>query len=61
MLGVAGLNGMVWSGQGSGFVVYDVIFCLYEYDEDHYFGKIVAKTDYMTVWEKWMDSVKEVF
>ena len=39
----------------------NTVFCLYEYDEDNYFGKMVAKTDYMTVWEKWMESVKEVF
>ena len=38
----------------------NVVFCLYEYDDAHYFGKMVAKTDYMTVWEKWMESVKEV-
>ena len=36
-------------------------FVLFEYDDAHYFGKMVAKTDYMTVWEKWMESVKEVF
>lgn len=36
-------------------------FVLWEYDENHYFGKMVAKTDFMTVWMKWMESVKEVF
>ncbi len=39
----------------------NVIFCLYEYDGTNYYGKMVAKTDFMTVWQKWMESVKEVF
>lgn len=39
----------------------NVVFCLYEYDEAHYYGKMVAKTDFFRVWEKWMESVKEVF
>lgn len=39
----------------------NVIFCLYEYDDAHYFGRMVAKTDYYLVWTKWMESVKEVF
>jgi len=39
----------------------NIEFVLYEYDEVHYFGKMIAKTDFMTVWEKWMESVKEVF
>ena len=39
----------------------NVIFCLFEYDEAHYYEKMVAKTDFFRVWEKWMDSVKEVF
>ena len=39
----------------------NVIFVLWEYDEDDNVGKIVEKTDFFRVWEKWMDSVKEVF
>lgn len=39
----------------------NVVFCLYEYDEAHYYGKMVAKTDFLTVWANWMESVKEVF
>lgn len=39
----------------------NVIFVLWEYDEDENVGKMVAKTDFFRVWEKWMESVKEVF
>ena len=39
----------------------NVIFYLWEYDDTHEYGIMVAKTDFLTVWEKWMDSVKEVF
>lgn len=39
----------------------NVVFVLWEYDEADNVGKIVAKTDFFIVWEKWMESVKEVF
>ena len=39
----------------------NVVFVLWKYEEFDNVGKIVAKTDYMTVWQKWMESVKEVF
>ena len=39
----------------------NVVFVLWKYEEFDNVGKIVAKTDYMTVWQKCMESVKEVF
>ena len=39
----------------------NVVFVLWQYDEFDNVGKIVAKTDFFRVWEKWMESVKEVF
>ena len=39
----------------------NVVFVLWEYDEADNVGKIVEKTDFFRVWEKWMESVKEVF
>lgn len=39
----------------------NVVFVLWQYTEFDNVGKIVAKTDFFRVWEKWMDSVKEVF
>ena len=39
----------------------NVVFVLWQYEEFDNVGKIVAKTDFFTVWEKWMESVKEVF
>ena len=39
----------------------NVVFVLWQYEEFDNVGKIVAKTDFFRVWEKWMDSVKEVF
>ena len=39
----------------------NVVFVLWQYDEADNVGKIVAKTDFFRVWEKWMESVKEVF
>ena len=39
----------------------NVVFVLWQYEEFDNVGKIVAKTDFFRVWEKWMESVKEVF
>lgn len=39
----------------------NVIFVLYEYDESHHYGRPIKKTDFLTVWAKWMESVKDVF
>ena len=39
----------------------NVVFVLWAYDDNSEVGKIVAKTDFFRVWEKWMESVKEVF
>ena len=39
----------------------NVVFVLYGEDEKCYFGKMIDKTDFLTVWMKWMESVKEVF
>ena len=39
----------------------NVVFVLWAYDDNSEVGEMVAKTDFFRVWEKWMESVKEVF
>ena len=39
----------------------NIVYELFGEDEKCYFGKLIKRTDSLTVWMNWMESVKEVF